>query len=1330
MAIDIHQSLERKTKTLEWRDMIPDEILKEAEGPKAPKMTRYLNSWRGVDTVFSGGTTAHLYSVPRSFHSTWRDASFSCSCAKFRSSQVCTHIAVMLKAWESKNGKITLREPEYEWRNRVEMVEKEKERLRREAVWEKTHDREMSVYSLMEDVPQSKGPTFFDVKTALGDVHTNEYFRTLWKESARYHEPTVTINIGRDGSKTLSGTLYSEDKLGSYSTAVNLGPKTVTMMNCSCDRPAQARGLACQHMLQLMKGMCARAASERLQDQTDRKAEMFFSSLEENTQVVEKKKEDKEPVKKNLVIAPKITLNEEGNAILTFRVGHVGKKLLILKKLQDFVSDYLSHGQFTASTKETLDFAREDFTDETSKWMEFVMRTVGEVKDVNERLNRRNYYGYGYGGDYLKVSYQMQLNGPTLDKFYDYAEGTSCDYQDMSTRNESKLFVGHTPLKVRIRSQKITDAMGNFVGVNVSGTIPVTIHGTQDEYRLSSDHLSKITQDEARAIAPFVKVAESSGFFRFQVGMNRLQEYYYRVLPSLAENPCVIVDDDAAEEAESFLPPEPKFTFMLDLTDASRLTMQGKVKYEDKIYVMEPRVNTTKGYRDVSQENRVLRVVGGFFGQYDSKAHLFFRDNMDDDAFYDFLVDGIATLEKYGTVQGTEAFRRRKIRRVPKVTVGVSVSSGIMDLSLSSEDVSPEDLLNILDSYKKKKRFYKLKSGDYVDLGESDELQEVDQLLRAMDLEPLDVIRKKAHLPLYRALYLDRMLEEHDNLATTRDRTYRAIIKNFKTIKDADFEVPSSLESIMRPYQVFGYKWLRTLEESGFGGILADEMGLGKTLQMISIFQADKENDVKLPSLVICPASLVYNWQEEIHRFAPELKVETLAGGLASRREQFARLRGGKALPASAKKAVKGALTEPAQVGDEATAPAAPVPKRRGRPPKNPNRSLPMAKKSALTVSVSEGEDLSVTKEAGGLADVYITSYALATRDAAEYDGLHFHACVLDEAQNIKNQRAAVTKAVKIIRADHRYALTGTPIENRLAELWSIFDFLMPGFLYSYDDFARIYETPIAKMKDPDATEKLKKTVSPFILRRRKMDVLKDLPAKLEEVRYARLDDEQQKLYDAQVVHMRQVIAEGSNSGEDKIKVLAELMRIRQICCDPSLVFENYKGKSAKREACMELVQSAMDGGHRMLIFSQFTSMLELLEKDLAANGIEYFKITGSTPKEKRLAMVHEFNEGDVPVFLVSLKAGGTGLNLTGADVVIHYDPWWNLAAQNQATDRAHRIGQTRQVTVYKLITKGSIEEKILELQEAKQDLAEAILEGGGESLMSLSKDELLALLS
>ena len=305
------------------------------------------------------------------------------------------------------------------------------------------------------------------------------------------------------------------------------------------------------------------------------------------------------------------------------------------------------------------------------------------------------------------------------------------------------------------------------------------------------------------------------------------------------------------------------------------------------------------------------------------------------------------------------------------------------------------------------------------------------------------------------------------------------------------------------------------------------------------------------------------------------------------------------------------------------------------------------------------------------------------------YGEKEFSHQVIDEAQYVKNHTTAAAKSVKAINSKVRFALTGTPIENRPSELWSI------------------------------------------ILRRLKQDVLNDLPDKNEEICYVHLLDKQQKLYDGQVVHMKQML-EGQNDEtfrKNKIAILAEITRIRQICCDPSLCLDNYDGESAKREACIELLKSAIDGEHKVLVFSQFRSLLELLETDLQNEGLDYYRITGETKKEERVNLVNRFNKDKTPVFLISLKAGGTGLNLTGADIVIHFDPWWNLAAQNQATDRAHRIGQTKEVSVYKLIAKNSIEEKILKMQESKSALADEILSESTGGLMSMSKDELLELL-
>ena len=337
---------------------------------------------------------------------------------------------------------------------------------------------------------------------------------------------------------------------------------------------------------------------------------------------------------------------------------------------------------------------------------------------------------------------------------------------------------------------------------------------------------------------------------------------------------------------------------------------------------------------------------------------------------------------------------------------------------------------------------------------------------------------------------------------------------------------------------------------------------------------------------------------------------------------------------------------------------------------------------------------------------------------------------VLDEAQYIKNPLTQVARAAKRLPAGVRFALTGTPIENRLSELWSIFDFLMPGLLGTRESFAKRFESPV-EHAEGDSAARLQALVSPFVLRRVKEDVVADLPEKIEDTVIAQLTGEQRKLYLANQDRIAQQVQhrEASEFKKDKLKVLAELTKLRQICCDPRLHYEDYKAGSAKLDTCMELVHGALDGGHRILLFSQFTGMLDIIGKRLAKEDIAFLKLTGASSKESRAKMVAQFQAGEVPVFLISLKAGGVGLNLTAADVVIHYDPWWNVAAQDQATDRAHRIGQQHTVTVYKLIAKDTIEERIMQMQESKRDLVNSVLGGDGISSALFTREDVLALL-
>ena len=368
--------------------------------------------------------------------------------------------------------------------------------------------------------------------------------------------------------------------------------------------------------------------------------------------------------------------------------------------------------------------------------------------------------------------------------------------------------------------------------------------------------------------------------------------------------------------------------------------------------------------------------------------------------------------------------------------------------------------------------------------------------------------------------------------------------------------------------------------------------------------------------------------------------------------------------------------------------------------------------------------------------DLIITSYDLLKRDVDNYKELNytFKYAIADEAQYLKNSNTKNAKVIKSIKAETRFALTGTPIENSLAELWSIFDFIMPGYLFGYKEFKNTYEVPIVKDQDENAMNKLKMLIEPFVLRRTKKEVLTELPEKTITVLNNEMTEEQEEIYLSYLAQAKQEVADEINANgfeKSQIKILAALTRLRQICCHPKLFISNYSGICSKLEQCLEIIEDGISAGHKILLFSTYTSMFDIIEEKLKNRKIAYFKLTGATKVDDRIKMVDEFNENDnVKIFLISLKAGGTGLNLTGADMVIHYDPWWNLSAENQATDRAYRIGQRNNVQVYKLITKNSIEEKIYELQERKAKLADNMLDTSVTFVNKMSKEDIMQLFS
>ncbi|MBO3375264.1 DEAD/DEAH box helicase [Clostridium perfringens] len=477
--------------------------------------------------------------------------------------------------------------------------------------------------------------------------------------------------------------------------------------------------------------------------------------------------------------------------------------------------------------------------------------------------------------------------------------------------------------------------------------------------------------------------------------------------------------------------------------------------------------------------------------------------------------------------------------------------------------------------------------------------------------------------------------------------------------------VPKALNAELRPYQKEGFKWINEITDLGFGGVLADDMGLGKTLQIIAFLLSQK----KSKSIVVVPTSVIYNWMDEFEKFAPSIRVG-LVHGSKSKRDKVLR-----------------------------------------------------DFKRGLGIKV---EEENLKEKSYEKYDVLLTTYGTLKNDEKAYENLSFDYCIIDEAQNIKNPAAQATLSVKNIKSRCNIALTGTPIENNLMELWSIFDFVMPGYLFTKERFRERF------ILDESNLSELKSLITPFILRRLKEDVLSELPEKLEKKYLVEMKGKQKQLYSFYVKAIKNQLIENKSSeksGRDKINLFAYLTKLREICLDPSLVVPDYTGGSSKLTVVKEIVKDASESGKKILLFSQFTSVLKKIEEDFKKEDISYLYLDGGTSAKDRVERVKKFNEdSNIKVFLISLKAGGVGLNLTSASVVIHFDPWWNPAVEDQATDRAHRFGQENKVEVIKLVAKDTIEEKIVLMQEDKRELIQSLMDGktmDGKGLKRLTEEEI-----
>lgn len=618
-----------------------------------------------------------------------------------------------------------------------------------------------------------------------------------------------------------------------------------------------------------------------------------------------------------------------------------------------------------------------------------------------------------------------------------------------------------------------------------------------------------------------------------------------------------------------------------------------------------------------------------------------------------FFAAELSRLQKEWTVEIGERFEyvTRDIERIePKLEIRSS-GENWFDLSFdlatpSGERFSSAEIQRLLQSGQSSTRLKNRKIAVF-DPGLLDEFQQALQDCNPQQRQPGQYRIDRAH-----AGYLGSVTAEQGTTVNA-DPRWQSWTETLARLDRLPAIPLDDLESTLRPYQKTGVYWLKYLSQQGLAGIIADEMGLGKTVQALAFLRT-----LGGRSLIVCPSSLVFNWQREAARFTPDRRVLVVQG------EGRARL-----------------FSEEMQ-----------------------------------------------------RADLVVTSYPLLRRDIDRYRDCEFAGAILDEAQHIKNPDSQNAQAACAIKATHRFLLTGTPVENSLRDLWSLMNFLMPGYLGSAKDFRERYERDVQNDPMGPVAKRLLRRIRPFVLRRLKRNVVTELPEKIEQISYCELTKKQSDVYSQLVQSTRRTLSElagAKDQNKARIAMLTALLRLRQACCDLRLLGAQGVGDtdaSAKIELLRELLAEAVDGGHRVLIFSQFVSMLTLLRDALAADGIDYCYLDGST--KDRAAEVDRFQTGSVPAFLISLKAGGTGLNLTAADTVIHFDPWWNPAVEAQATDRAHRIGQQKVVTSYKLIARGTVEEKILTLQQKKRALVEATIENEQPLMEGLSLTEIQEMLA
>lgn len=1009
-----------------------------------------------------------------------------------------------------------------------------------------------------------------------------------------------------------------------YGVTIGFGEDEQITHSCNCPAHAKYPG-ACKHVVAALLFIAdyqQRAdALENLgwEDQTAYKIIEYF-----------RKREYRKLTPQYFRLALQVTVNEplksrQSKAFVGLYAG--SSKMYKVSNTKKFIQDYYNHKEIRLG-KEFRYIPEECQFEPTSA---VVLAYLTEIYEIQETLGK-TYYSNLFNRQELVVSQNM------LCKLLRLAEGLHCDIILRDKKMENMEIMCSNP-KLSMELQMEDEVLS----LHDMGQEPI-ISICEDGSILCYQGGIYLPDMEFLAnLRPFFTTLFGKKQSELEFRGENMGSFIEKVLPVIKKTmniqvPEKIKDHYIVEQLQ------PKLYFDIDRS-RQRPVLVARMIFAYGEHEVNPLQDEHKGsyilVRDREEEEQLLRLM--YDKHFSVRREQFVLTK--EDEIFQLMTEGIQDLCRQFEVFYSKEYKANSIKKVGMLSAGIRLNTDInlLEMDVDYGHIPKEELRDFFRSIKLKKKYYRLKSGAFVNLMTED--KQIDELRDLLSIGEVTEDNKIAFSQTA-VMEVDELLPHTQRI--TRDAGYKQLLEDLKNPDKTNWELPNGMEDILRPYQITGYRWLCSLAHYGMGGILADDMGLGKTLQTITYVLANPGTR----TLIVCPTSLAYNWQDEFSKFAPQIATQIISG-------------------------------------------------------------TPQERADLMQQSTD--------------VPVWITTYPLIRKDVDLYKAQIFDACFIDEAQFIKNPTSLGAKAVKAVQAKHRFALTGTPIENTLSELWSIFDFVMPGFFGRYRQFEECYEKPILRDHDSVQMQKLRRKIRPFVLRRMKKEVLTELPDKIETRRMAEMGAKQRKIYESYLARIQMELAgdEENTPGGNRMQVLAALTRLRQICCHPATFASNYHGGSGKLDLLMEQLPDILEGGHSVIVFSQFTSMLSIIAHELKQRNIPFFYLAGSTSAQERKREVKEFNRGEVKVFLISLKAGGTGLNLTGADTVIHFDPWWNPAVEDQATDRAYRIGQKKKVQVIKYVMKDSIEEKIYELQKRKKQLSDQLIQAGESFVTQLTMEEI-----